>query len=91
MEKEELSESNLMDLDLKDIIKVSLAISIVILLLKADLSIIIELTGKKKMVSAFNLEIVARAERVNHPIEAILVLDHSVLLLTKSKKVDTVL
>ena len=65
LEQEEFSKSNLMDLNFKDVVKMSLAISIRVLLLEAHLSIIIELAGEEQMVCWLDLDVVNGSKRVN--------------------------
>lgn len=65
LEQEKLSKSNLMDLNFKDVVKMSLAISIRVLLLEANLSIIIELAGEEQMVCWLDLDVVNGSKRVD--------------------------
>jgi len=58
LEQEKFSKSNLMDLNFEDVVKMSLAISIRVLLLEAHLSIIIELAGKEQVISWLDFYVV---------------------------------
>jgi len=65
LKQEKLSKSNLMDFNFEDVVKMSLAISIRVLLLEAHLSIIIELAGEEQMVCWLDLNVVNGSKRVD--------------------------
>ena len=46
LDEEKLSECDLVNLDSENIVKVSVALLVVVLLLNADLTIVVELTSK---------------------------------------------
>ena len=90
LEQEKFSKSNLMHLNFEDIVKMSLAISIRVLLLEAHLSIIIELAGKEQVISWLDFYVVNWSKRVDESWLSILVLDCSSLFLTQGKHIDSV-
>ena len=91
LDHEQLSQGDLMDLDLEDIVKVSLVVEIVVLVLDADLSVVVELAREEQVVRRFNLQVVATSKGVNQSVLSILVLDYSSLLLSQRNHIDSIL
>ena len=79
-----------MDFDLEDVVKVGLVVLISVLLLKADLSVVVKLTCEQEMVCWLYLQVVALAERVDHPIKAFLIFDNSTGFLSDCKQIDSI-
>jgi len=91
LDQHQLSESDLVDLDLENVIKVGLSIIVIVLLLQANLSIVVELTSKQQVIGWLNLQVIALAEGVDHSVESILILNYSTWLFSDSKQVDSIL
>ena len=86
LNKQELSQCYLPNLDSIDVIKASLVIRIKILLLDSYLPVVVELESEEEMVCALDLEVVARSKRVDHALLSFLVLDYARFILPKGQK-----
>lgn len=65
LKQEKFSQGDLPNFDLEDVIEVSLSICVIVLLLKAHLSIIVELTGVQQVISWLDLDVVYGSKRVD--------------------------
>ena len=79
-----------MDFDLENVVEMSLFVSIIVLFLKANLSIIVELTGEQQMVGWLDFKVVTLSERSDHSVKALSIFDDSTWLLSESKNVNSV-
>jgi hypothetical protein len=91
LDQHQFSQSNLMDFDLENVIEVSTSFHIVVLLLKANLAIIVELERKKQVIRWLNLQIVALSKGMHVPVLAILILNNPAWIVTKSNQANSVL
>lgn len=86
LNQKQLSQGDLVDFDPKNVVEVRLVLSVVVLLLDANLAVIVELHGEQDVVCGLDLEVVADAQRMNHSILSFLILYYPALLLTECQQ-----
>jgi hypothetical protein len=80
-----------MDPNLENVLELRVSVLIDVLLLDANSSLVVELACKHDVVAWLNLEVVARAQRVQHPVVTLVVSHLDGILQPQSDDVDSIL
>jgi hypothetical protein len=91
LDEQQLSESDLMDLDAEEIVKLSLVIRVQELLLDANLPVIVELAREENVITRLDLEVVDLGQRVDHALLLLRVGQDLVRLLAKHEDLSSFL
>ena len=90
LDQDKLSKGYLVDLDFENVDELGLTGQVFILILKPDLSIVVELTGKFEMVVLLDFDVVTGSQGMDISFKAVFVFHNSSSAVSERKQINTI-
>ena len=90
LDQDKLSKGDLVDLNFENVNELGLTGLVFILILKPDLSIVVELTGKFEMVVLLDFDVVAGSQGMDISFKAVFIFHNSSSPVSERKQINTI-